>query len=298
MSLLSSTAAAPSPATYRPEHPQRHRRRPSPMASFLLDSIAVLLCTVLLLPEATHALSSQPRNPQTDPRRGPQCPHLIVTAERTRILPFSYTLGRLVVSRGADGLPAARHAKALSGLTLRLGSTSGAPGPFATEATLPLGSRINLTLSNDTIALVWISSDDATAVAAEGFRFTHAGPIHSTWTAGLVDGWENTLEATAGASLSRPGRTPTPSTRSRTLTAAQAPLVLGGQQLLWTEQSGPQNLDSIVWPRTAASVEVFWSGPGGNVSAALPRLHELGYRFRNRGFQTIALRPFACDLTV
>ncbi|KAH9044036.1 hypothetical protein EDB83DRAFT_2406706 [Lactarius deliciosus] len=59
------------------------------------------------------------------------------------------------------------------------GSTSGTPRPMATEATLPLGSRVNLTLSNDTIALVWISSDDATAVAAEGFRFTHAAPIHS-----------------------------------------------------------------------------------------------------------------------
>ena len=88
------------------------------------------------------------------------------------------------------------------------------------------------------------------------------------------------------------------------LTAAQAPLVLGGQQLLWTEQSGPQNLDPITWPRAAASAEVFWTGPGGNVSAALPRLHELGYRFRNRGVQAIslqpewcALRPYACDLT-
>jgi hypothetical protein len=29
-----------------------------------------------------------------------------------------------------------------------------------------------------------------------------------------------------------------------------------GQQLLWTEQSDPSNLDSIVWPRAAASAEV------------------------------------------
>jgi hexosaminidase len=88
------------------------------------------------------------------------------------------------------------------------------------------------------------------------------------------------------------------------LTAAQTQLVLGGQQLLWTEQSGPQNLDSIVWPRAAASAEVFWTGPGGNDSAALPRLHELSYRLRQRGVQAIslqpewcALRPFACDFT-
>lgn len=33
-------------------------------------------------------------------------------------------------------------------------------------------------------------------------------------------------------------------------------LVFQGQQLLWTEQSGPENLDSIVWPRAATSAEV------------------------------------------
>ena len=87
------------------------------------------------------------------------------------------------------------------------------------------------------------------------------------------------------------------------LSAAEAALVLGGQQLLWTEQSGPQNLDPIVWPRAAASAEVFWSGGGGDLRTALPRLHEVGYRFRRRGVQAIslqpewcALRPFACDL--
>jgi hexosaminidase len=80
--------------------------------------------------------------------------------------------------------------------------------------------------------------------------------------------------------------------------------VLGGEQLLWTEQSGPQNLDSIVWPRAAASAEVFWTGPGGNGSQALPRLHDVSYRMVQRGVRAIhlqpewcALRPFACDLT-
>ena len=88
------------------------------------------------------------------------------------------------------------------------------------------------------------------------------------------------------------------------LSTAEAALVLGGQQLLWTEQSGPENLDPIVWPRAAASAEVFWSGGGGDVRTALPRLHEVGYRFRRRGVRAIslqpewcALRPFACDLT-
>jgi N-acetyl-beta-hexosaminidase len=146
-----------------------------------------------------------------------------------------------------------------------------------------------------------------------------------------VGGWVTFRQETAGASLSRHGRTCVPSHfhdvhpkatfscgssfSSRhhvqaytfdplaNLSTAQAKLVLGGQQLLWTEQSGPQNLDSIVWPRAAASAEVFWTGPGGDVRTALPRLHELGYRFRRRGVHAIslqpewcALRPFACDL--
>ena len=102
---------------------------------------------------------------------------------------------------------------------------------------------------------------------------------------------------------------------SANLSTEQAKLVLGGQHLLWTEQSGPENLDPIVWPRAAASAEVFWTGPivgmgngnggGGNreVRTALPRLHELAYRFRRRGVRAIslqpewcALRPFKCDL--
>ena len=143
-----------------------------------------------------------------------------------------------------------------------------------------------------------------------------------------VAGWVTFRQETAGASLSRHGRMCVPShfhdvhpkaavphsllgTRVQAytfdplanLSTAQAKFVLGGQQLLWTEQSGPQNLDSIVWPRAAASAEVFWTGPGGDVRTALPRLHELGYRFRRRGVHAIslqpewcALRPFACDL--
>ena len=42
--------------------------------------------------------------------------------------------------------------------------------------------------------------------------------------------------------------------------------MLGGQQLLWAEQSGLENLNSIMWPRAAASAEVFWSGGRGDVT--------------------------------
>ncbi|KAH8986688.1 hypothetical protein EDB92DRAFT_1948971 [Lactarius akahatsu] len=183
-------------------------------------------------------------------------------------------LACLVVSRGADGLPADRRAKALSGLTLRLGSSSGAPRPIATEATLPLGSRDEA---------VWISSDDATAVAAKRFRFIQAASNLFYLDCG-AGGWVGNhpvgnsrcepLETWQNAYTFDP---------FANLTAAQTPLVLSGQQLLREGRSGSQNLESFVWPRTAASAEVFLTGPGGNVSAALPRLHELGYRSRSRG---------------
>ena len=88
------------------------------------------------------------------------------------------------------------------------------------------------------------------------------------------------------------------------LTADEAKLVLGGQHLLWAEQSSPESLDTTIWPRAASSAELFWSGPGGDVSKALPRLHDVSYRLRKRGVNTIALQPEwcalrdgACDLT-
>jgi hexosaminidase len=87
-------------------------------------------------------------------------------------------------------------------------------------------------------------------------------------------------------------------------------LVLGGEALLWTEQSGPDNVDSIVWPRAASVAEIFWTGatlPDGtpaNTKEALPRLHDLRYRLVQRGIKAInlqphwcAIRPNACDLT-
>ncbi|KAH8986685.1 hypothetical protein EDB92DRAFT_1818173 [Lactarius akahatsu] len=123
------------------------------MASLHLRPIAAL-CTLLLLPEATHAVWPQSRNLQTSSsalRFGfsfaihvavPNAQKdLLAAAERTRTLIFSDKFGRIVVGRGADDLSAVWRKKALSDLTLRLlGNVSGAPRPIATEATLPLNA--------------------------------------------------------------------------------------------------------------------------------------------------------------
>jgi len=166
----------------------------------------------------------------------------------------------------------------------------------------------NLTLSDDTVVMVWISSDDAAAVADKGFRIVHSPSDYFYLDCGAGE-WVG--DDPTGNSWCDPFKTWSWSYTFdplANLTEAQYSLVLGGQQLLWTEQSGPENLDSIVWPRAASSAEIFWSAtqPGGvplNVTEALPRLTDFRYRMVQRGVNAInlqpqwcALRPDACDL--
>ncbi|KAJ3518178.1 hypothetical protein NLJ89_g16 [Agrocybe chaxingu] len=159
-------------------------------------------------------------------------------------------------------------------------------------------------LANDTLIMVWISADNVASVAQKGFKIVHAANEYFYLDCG-GGGWvgQNVL----GNSWCDPFKTWQKVAYSFNplagLTEDQYHLVLGGQHLLWTEQSSPSNLDNVVWPRAASSAEVFWSGAGGNVGTALPRLHDVAYRFKQRGVNPIALqpewcalRPGACDL--
>ncbi|TDL19713.1 N-acetylhexosaminidase [Rickenella mellea] len=167
----------------------------------------------------------------------------------------------------------------------------------------------NVTLSNDTIAMVWISSEDAAAVAQKGFRIIHAPSDyfyldcgHGGWVGAFPSGnsWCDPFKTWQKAYTFNP---------LANIAPAQNHLILGGEHLLWTEQSSPSNLDSIVWPRAASSAEVFWTGPTQptgqplDVREALPRLHEIAFRMQKRGVNAIplqplwcALRPDACDI--
>lgn len=162
----------------------------------------------------------------------------------------------------------------------------------------------NLTLADDTLVLVWISSDDVKAVADKGFRIIHAASNYFYLDCG---GGGCVGDYPAGDSWCDPFKTWQYSYTFdplANLTSDQYHLIMGGQHNLWTEQSSASNLDPIVWPRAAASAELFWSGAGGNVTAALPRLHDASFRMQQRGVNSIplqplwcALRPFECDLT-
>ncbi|KAH9932741.1 N-acetylhexosaminidase [Epithele typhae] len=150
-------------------------------------------------------------------------------------------------------------------------------------------------LSNETVVIVWISSANAAAVAAKNFRIVH-GPSDYFYLDCGAGEWLGDDVANSWCDPFKTWQKAYTFDPLANITEAQTHLVLGGQQLLWTEQSGPQNLDSIAWPRAAASAEVFWSGPGGDGVTALPRLHDLGFRMRQRGINAIFIQPTWCAL--
>lgn len=169
----------------------------------------------------------------------------------------------------------------------------------------------NVTLGNDTIAMVWISSDDVGLVAEKGFRIVHAASDFFYLDCGH-GGWVGDFPT--GNSWCDPYKTwqkiYTFDPYNGTTTAEQRALVLGGEALLWTEQSDSTNLDAQAWPRGITQAEVFWTGANGpdgqprNIETALPRLHEQRFRLVARGVNAnplqplwCALRPGICDLT-
>ncbi|KAK0464781.1 beta-hexosaminidase [Desarmillaria tabescens] len=152
------------------------------------------------------------------------------------------------------------------------------------------------TLGNDTVVMVWLSSEHAAAVAERGFKFVHAASDYFYLDCGAGEMLGNTVDQNSWCDPFKTWQKAYSFDPTANLTEKQSRLVLGGQQLLWTEQSSPSNLDPIVWPRAAASAEVFWSGGGGNETEALARLHDVGFRFRQRGVGAIVLQPLWCAL--
>ncbi|KAF8964336.1 N-acetylhexosaminidase [Flammula alnicola] len=160
----------------------------------------------------------------------------------------------------------------------------------------------NVTLSNETIIMVWISSENAAAVAAKGLRIVHSPSDFFYLDCGGGEWIGNDAAANSWCDPFKSWQKAYTFDPLASLSAAEVPLVLGGQQLLWTEQSGPENLDNIAWPRAAASAEVFWTGatlPDGTPlsgTTALPRLHDVRFRMVQRGINAIALQPQWCAL--
>ncbi|KAF8895205.1 N-acetylhexosaminidase [Infundibulicybe gibba] len=159
-----------------------------------------------------------------------------------------------------------------------------------------------ISLRNDTVVMVWISSQHAASVAAKNFRIVHAPSDYFYLDCGGGEWLGNSPNSNSWCDPFKTWQKAYTFDPLANLTTAQAKLVLGGQQLLWTEQSSPENLDPIVWPRAASSAEVFWTGPvlpdgnPRNLTFALPRMHDIRYRMVQRGVRAIALQPQWCAL--
>ncbi|KZO96763.1 glycoside hydrolase family 20 protein [Calocera viscosa TUFC12733] len=160
----------------------------------------------------------------------------------------------------------------------------------------------NISLGSDTIILVWISSDDALAVADKGYKMVHGPSDYFYLDCGAGEWLGNDTDGNSWCDPFKTWQKAYSFDPLQNLTESQYNLVMGGQQLLWTEQSGSENVDPIVWPRAAASAEVFWTGANGpdglprNSSEALARLHDVRYRMVARGINAINLQPEWCAL--
>ncbi|KAF5357273.1 hypothetical protein D9757_013008 [Collybiopsis confluens] len=99
----------------------------------------------------------------------------------------------------------------------------------------------NTTLRNDTIIMVWISSNDAAAVVEKGFRIVHAPSDYFYLDCG-AGGWIGNNPT--GNSWCDPFKTWQQAYTFNPLaniSSDQAHLVLGGEQLLWTESMRSRN---------------------------------------------------------
>ncbi|KAI0364269.1 N-acetylhexosaminidase [Pilatotrama ljubarskyi] len=166
----------------------------------------------------------------------------------------------------------------------------------------------NAPVTNDTVVVVWQTSEDAASVADRGLRLIHQPSNYFYLDCGAGEWLGNDILGNSWCDPFKTWQRAYSFDPYANLTTDQYKLVLGGQMPLWSEQSSPENLDPIIWPRLAAGAEVFWTGAtlpdgssrlGPNVTSstqALARLNELRYRLVDRGVNAIALQPKWCVL--
>ncbi|PWN21338.1 hypothetical protein BCV69DRAFT_167423 [Microstroma glucosiphilum] len=175
-----------------------------------------------------------------------------------------------------------------------------------------------------TIVEAWTTPDNVAAIltANEGVKLLHAPYTHFYLDCGRGS-WLTNTTAAAWCEYVPWGKMytfdPTEGTSETTVHR-----VIGGEAALWSEQSDAANADGLIWPRSAAAAEVFWTGQSKsawkrasadievsdvvrdkdqakegdrsvrNLVEATPRLAELRDRLVARGVRAEPLQPRWC----
>ncbi|CAG8480516.1 24582_t:CDS:2 [Dentiscutata erythropus] len=162
----------------------------------------------------------------------------------------------------------------------------------------------NIELPKDTVVQVWKNHTMVKKVVEKGYRVvTGSGDYwyldcgHGGWLGNNVEGksWCDPYKTWQMIYSYNP---------IKELSDEEAKFVIGGEVLLWSEQSDPTNYEQQLWPRSSAAAEVLWSGPedvDGNRRVpdndALKRLNDWRFRMVERGINAEPLQPLWCVLT-
>jgi len=118
-------------------------------------------------------------------------------------------------------------------------------------------------LPNSIVIQSWRGPDSLAQAARQGYR----GLLSSGYYVDLMWSAERhyLTEPLSGAAAN--------------LSAEQQKRILGGEACMWSEYVSPENIDSRIWPRTAAIAERLWSPQNvRDVNSMYQRLHEISQR--------------------